>query len=210
VLWDSLVEGWGLSPAEAQYIDEQQGYACDRCGCRLRSMVLARAIGEVLGFRGQFRFIGLRHPLLKVLEVNNAGDLTKFLRRFPRHQLGCYPDVDFHALPYATNSFDLVVHSDTLEHVKDPAKAIRETYRILKPRGFTCFTVPMVIGRLTASTEAREPTYHGSPATSGEDMLVRTEYGADAWTQLMEAGFDNVRLFSLRFPAGLALAAQKH
>jgi hypothetical protein len=161
VLWDSLVEGWGLSPAEAQYIDEQQGYACDRCGCRLRSMVLARAIGEVLGFRGQFRFIGLRHPLLKVLEVNNAGDLTKFLRRFPRHQLRCYPDVDFHALPYATNSFALVVHSDTLEQVKDPANAIREN-------------------------------------------------GADAWTQLMEAGFDNVRLFSLRFPAGLALAAQKH
>jgi hypothetical protein len=142
VLWDSLVEGWGLSPAEAQYIDEQQGYACDRCGCRLRSMVLARAIGEVL-------------------EVNNAGDLTKFLRRFPRHQLRCYPDVDFHALPYATNSFALVVHSDTLEQVKDPANAIREN-------------------------------------------------GADAWTQLMEAGFDNVRLFSLRFPAGLALAAQKH
>ena len=43
------------------------------------------------------------------------------------------------------SGLDLVVHSDTLEHVKDPAKAIRETYRILKPRGFTCFTVPIVI-----------------------------------------------------------------
>jgi SAM-dependent methyltransferase len=210
VLWDELVEGWGLSPQETEYIDEQQGLACEGCGSRLRSMALARAISESLGWRGRFRSIGYRYPLLRVLEVNAAGDLTKFLQRFPRHQLAAYPDVDLQNLPYAANSFDLVVHSDTLEHVPDPLLALREVYRVLNRGGRTCFTVPIVVARQTSSTEGKPPTYHGAAGSDAADMLVRTEYGADAWTQLMEVGFDDVRLFALRYPAGLALVAQKH
>jgi hypothetical protein len=49
-------------------------------------------------------------------------------------------------------------------------------------------------------------SFHGS----GEpDNLVQTEYGADAWCEVMEAGFREVKLHSLRYPASIAIVARK-
>ena len=55
-----------------------------------------------------------------MLEINEAGTLHPILRMLPRHRLVSYPEVDMTRLPFADRSFDLVVHSDTLEHVPDP------------------------------------------------------------------------------------------
>ena len=51
----------------------------------------------------------------------------------------------------ASGTYDLVVHSDTLEHVPDPVRALQECRRVLRPLGACCFTVPIVVGRLTRS-----------------------------------------------------------
>ena len=85
-----------------------------------------------------------RHPLLRILEINPAGQLTQFLRAFPAHTLAEYPQVDIHHLPYGDGHFDLVLHSDTLEHVPDPRRAIAECLRVTKPGGCVAFTVPIV------------------------------------------------------------------
>ena len=87
-------------------------------------------------------------------------------------------------------TFDLVVHSETLEHVADPTRALSEAHRVLRPGGFTCYTVPYLLSRLTRSTEGKPPTYHGSQAEEGfEGLRVETEYGADFWSQPLAAGF---------------------
>ena len=45
-------------------------------------------------------------------------------------------------LPFANNSFDLVVSFYTLEHVQSVEKVIKEATRVLKPGGYIFFEVP--------------------------------------------------------------------
>jgi len=45
-------------------------------------------------------------------------------------------------LPFKNSFFDVVLMLDILEHLKDDEEAIREIYRILKPKGYFILTVP--------------------------------------------------------------------
>jgi len=45
-------------------------------------------------------------------------------------------------IDFPDNSFDLVVALDVLEHIKDDKKAIKESWRVLKPGGYFLATVP--------------------------------------------------------------------
>ena len=49
-----------------------------------------------------------------------------------------------HALPFRDATFDLVVSKDSLEHFLDPWTAVREVYRILKPKGLFIVWVPFM------------------------------------------------------------------
>ena len=53
---------------------------------------------------------------------------------------------DIHALPLPDNDFDCVFCTGTLEHVRDPARAVRQIYRILKPGGLVHIDVPFIQG----------------------------------------------------------------
>lgn len=98
----------------------------------------------------------------EILEVG-CGDasFTKDLTRFSKHVYALdvspkqiasnrekYPEVQFVAhdlaepLPFDANRFQAIWCSEVLEHLFDPAFALREMHRILKPRGFIMITVP--------------------------------------------------------------------
>ncbi len=49
---------------------------------------------------------------------------------------------DLQHLPFYDNTFDLVISTQVLEHVKDPAQAIIEMHRVLKPGGSLLLTLP--------------------------------------------------------------------
>lgn len=206
VIWPALAAQWELSRGEVEYLDEQQGMRCRRCGANIRSQALARALMRATGqptFAGFTTAAGDRR--LRVLEVNEAGTLTPWLSTLPGHTLVRFPEVDLQWLPFDEAAFDLVVHSDTLEHVERPERALAECRRVLAAGGACVFTVPVVVGRLTRSRGALPPSYHGGPDTRTTDYLVRTEFGADVWTWVFEAGFAACELVPCRFPAGLAL-----
>lgn len=207
VLWADLIKQWGLSPQEVNYINRQQGLFCERCKSNLRSMTLAAAIMSGYRFSGTFEQFVNKYGQLTVLELNEAGCLNQYLKLMPGHLLADYPEVDMMKLPYSDNSYDLIVHSDTLEHVENPVKALKESLRVLRPGGFTCFTIPIVVGRLSAGRKKKSLSYHGTPGN--DEHLVHTEYGADMWTQLMEAGFEECRLISLDYPASIAIMGAK-
>ena len=209
ILWDELAEAWGLSAAERAYVDRQQGTCCVACGASLRSQVLARAILAAAGATGTLEaFVASpRAACLAVLELNEAGSLSPVLRRLPGHRLGSFPEIDMQAMPYADGSFDLVIHSDTLEHVPDPDRALIECRRVLRPGGALCFTIPTIVGRMSRSRDGLPPSFHGFPTNTGEDLRVQTEFGADMWTYLLRAGFAAVTITPLEYPASLALTA---
>lgn len=206
-LWPDLINGWRLSPEEVEYINRQQGGKCTGCGNNLRSIALAKAILAACGSDLSFNAFAAQCSLC-VLELNDAGTLHPVLSRISGHVFGAYPEVDMHALPFPASKFDLVVHSDTLEHVPNPVHALAECRRVLKPAGALCYTVPIVVGRMSADCTGVPPTYHGAPHTAPEDYRVVTEFGADAWVYPMKAGFSRVEIVNLEYPAAIAMIAR--
>lgn len=43
---------------------------------------------------------------------------------------------DVHNFPFGENSFDIVTAIETLEHLENPKTALKEIYRILRPKGY--------------------------------------------------------------------------
>jgi SAM-dependent methyltransferase len=210
VLWPELARDWNLSAEELHYIDVQQGTHCRACRCNVRSIAVARGLLGAIGSEKPLSYAveGEAFRRLRVLEINAAGSLSRYLARADGHRLIEYPEFDMTALALPAASYDLVVHSDTLEHVPDPMQALRECRRVLKPEGALVFSVPIVIGRLTRNRSGLPPSYHGMPGTEDESMRVHTEFGADAWTMVLEAGFARVELVAFMFPSGIAMVAR--
>jgi SAM-dependent methyltransferase len=211
VLWQGLIDEWRLSPSEVTYIQRQQGLHCGTCGTNLRAMALASAMMRALGYDGWFKeFVeSERAQTLRVLEINPVGLLTQYLARMARHTLVAYPDVDMLHLPFPESTWDLVVHSDTLEHVAHPIRGLAECRRILVDGGICAFTVPMIVDRLTLSRAGMPPSYHGNPEMENDDHVVHTEFGCDVWTYAIRAGFPECCVFSLDYPAAQAIVCRK-
>jgi SAM-dependent methyltransferase len=91
-------------------------------------------------------------------------------------------------LPFADNSFDVILCNHVLEHIKEDKKAMQELYRVLKPNGFGVFQVPQDL--------SLEKTYEDFTITSPEERAkhfgqydhVRI-YGKDYFYRLREVGF---------------------
>jgi ubiquinone/menaquinone biosynthesis C-methylase UbiE len=49
---------------------------------------------------------------------------------------------DIQSMPWADSSFDAVISCETIEHVPDPRRAVRELSRVLRPGGRLFLTVP--------------------------------------------------------------------
>jgi SAM-dependent methyltransferase len=212
VLWPELIEQWELSPEEVAYIDLQQGFCCTNCKNNLRTMTLAGAVTRAFGFTGSFKDFCLKNPgirQLTVIEINPAKNLSPFLQALPKHTLHSFPQLDMQQMSFRDSSIDLIIHSDTLEHVPDSKAALKECRRVLKPGGHLFYTVPIVVGRLTRTRHGLPPSYHGKPGVNRADCTVQTEYGADFWCEIFEVGLREVSLTSLIFPASVAIHAIK-
>jgi SAM-dependent methyltransferase len=212
VLWPELIAQWELSPNEIAYINLQQGFCCVSCKNNLRAMTLAAAVTGAFGFSGSFEDLCRNHSgirQLTVVEINPAKNLSRFLQVLPKHALYSFPQIDMQQMSFPDSSIDVIIHSDTLEHLPDSKAALKETQRVLRPGGRLFYTVPIVIGRLTRTRRGLQPSYHGKPGAERDDCIVQTEYGADFWCEIFQAGFQQITLTSLIFPASVAIYAIK-
>ena len=212
ILWEKLIDEWELKEHEAEYINLQQGFYCVSCGNNLRSMALADTILRKYKWNeGLKGFVESdMAQSLRILEVNEAGGLNAFLKELPGHVLVKYPTCDMENLPFEHGVFDIVVHSDTLEHIVHPVVALSECRRVLAQSGSCFFTVPLVMGRLSRSRKGLKDSFHGDEESSESDLIVRTEFGSDVWEYAMKAGFRAVLMNNFEYPAAVGIEAVKN
>jgi SAM-dependent methyltransferase len=77
--------------------------------------------------------------------------LARTVRRLGPHAVLAQGDAG--ALPFATGAFDRVYCSEVLEHIVDPAAAVREIGRVVRPGGVVVLSVPneRLINRVKAT-----------------------------------------------------------
>lgn len=211
--WPDLIEQWELTPQWAAWMAQREGSRCAWCGASLRAGSLAAAIVAAVNRRCGTTATRLRSLFaddrtrgLAAAEINSAGNLHRYLARcrglryseFGSRHPGV-PSEDLTALSYGDRSFDLVVTSDTLEHVPDVERALREIHRVLVPGGAHVFTTPVVWDRPTrvrAQLDSGQlvhllpPSYHGAQQANAADFLVYYEFGADFTACCEAAGFE--------------------
>jgi|GEM_PF-4261320 len=107
------------------------------------------------------------------------------------------------ALTFPDNSFDIVITSDVMEHVRLDALAHREIRRVLKPGGIYLFTVPQLrdhretmtrVAVVDPSDPAKdqflmEKEYHGDANSKEGGVLTYRAYGTDLDEALASLGF---------------------
>ena len=194
VLSRELARRWGEALAT------RESLFCERCGCSLRVRRIASVLVDLYAERAT-TLVGLvgedAFRALRIAEINSIGRMHPFLAEAPGLTHAEYPEEDIQSLSWEDGSFDLVLTSETLEHVPDPHLALRETLRVLRPGGRHVFTVPVDPSLATSRSRADLPAEHhgrgGGPfalVTRRADMLVHTDFGRDLSELVRAAGFD--------------------
>jgi hypothetical protein len=200
-----LEQLWGMSPEVAQAMAHKESDDCPFCGAKLRCRRLADVLLEIFptdppssSIREWVKRDEIRS--LRVAEINRIDGLREELKRLPHDEYseflpGVEPGLtvdgirceDLTRLTYPDGAFDLVLTSETLEHVPDLDAALREIHRVLAPGGLHVFTIPMlpVVARTFARARlrpdgsmealARPISHPGGDA----GYPVFTEFGAD-------------------------------
>jgi SAM-dependent methyltransferase len=198
---------------------------CRECGSSHRVRRFAAVLLEYYGDTASCFAELVQEPgfrALRVAEINgigSAGSMHAFLSQLPNLVYSEYlgadrrgevingiRNEDLHNLTYSDSSFDLVLTSDTLEHVPDLQQCVVETRRVLGSGGRHILTVPVTLWRERCVQRARlneagavqhltPAVYHGRgggpfgliPAKG--DYLAFTDIGADFEDIVAHAGF---------------------
>jgi SAM-dependent methyltransferase len=179
---------------------DRESRLCDHCGSSGRIRAFADALLALYADAATSMPELVREPAFRALcvaEVNAIGRMHPVLAELPGLVHSEYPEEDVTALSYADASFDLVLTSDTMEHVPDPWLGFREIRRVLRPGGRHVFTVPTDPRRAaTRSREGLPAQHHGrgggpfSLVTRRNDMLATADYGTDLPDLLRPLGFE--------------------
>ncbi len=123
----------------------------------------------------------------------------------PGSDLGSHVTVqNLEKLTFPDNSFDVVITSDVMEHVRLDDRAHAEIARVLNPGGVYLFTVPHFRHQRDTLTRVKvvdpadsskdefvlEPEYHGDANSDGGGALSFRAYGTEIDETLRRLGFD--------------------
>jgi SAM-dependent methyltransferase len=179
---------------------DRESQLCAECGSSRRVRLLADALlsryaAGAACVADLVREAGFRS--LRVAEINAAGRMHPFLAAHPALTYVEYPEEDVQALTWADGAYDLVLTSETLEHVPDLPRALREIRRVLVPGGRHVFTVPVDPRRGVTRLRTSLPEQHhgrgGGPfalVTRKSDLLAHWDVGRDVPDLLRAAGFE--------------------
>src|SRR5262245_53875965 len=120
IISDELASAWSLSRRERRWFDEREGQFCQGCRMSERVRMLLWSLKRI-----QPEFLALH-----ILHLNQTNDLTQAISKaerliettyLPSRELGAElngcSNQDMTRLTFESERFDLVIHSETLEHV---------------------------------------------------------------------------------------------
>lgn len=193
---------------------------CKKCGSRNRQRQIASLLlSYILGSGEKVRKFASISDIPKETVIWNAETTRALHERLVVHLGGNYISseyldpslksgeirngllhVDIQETHFENDSLDFILTSDVMEHVPIPLKALKETYRVLKPGGCHIFTAPFYHHRFTNEKRVvvddkgkaeylRQPWYHDDPMRS-EGALVYTIFAPELLCQLEEIGFE--------------------
>jgi SAM-dependent methyltransferase len=140
----------------------------------------------------------------EILHISPNTDIADYLNQNPtvNQVVGAlYPQafsrynalkIDVQKIDLEDNKFDIVICCHVIEHVDDDESAMREIYRILKPKGFAVLQVPLATDLPKTLEDKTLKTDIERKKAFGQVDHVRL-YGLDYFTKLENAGFRVVR-----------------
>jgi SAM-dependent methyltransferase len=165
IITQKLQKAWGISDDLATAFNRKESMFCDYCGSSLRIRRLAAVLIETFSETTRKPHKSFTELLkdeefrrLKIAEINACGGLHSYLKDHPnlyysewvphakpgevRDGVRCE---DLQCLTYPDDCFDIILTSETLEHVPNPDKAWHEIYRTLKDGGYHIFTIQLFL-----------------------------------------------------------------
>ena len=204
VIDDPLASAWELSRRERRWLDRREGNCCRNCGMSKRVRMLLWSIRRRCPPGPELRILHLNQTNALAPALESLGSVIETVHR-PDRPLGSQIDgrinEDMSRLTFADNSFDLAVHSETLEHLLEYDRALDEVRRVLKPGGVQVYTIPLLFSRVSRQRMTRDASgrlvsrlpssFHGCD----REFPVVWEFGDDYLRQrggrIREIHFDN-------------------
>ncbi len=199
------VEGDRLDAANRNW---REGLAANGLNSRLRAVL--RVIDGALS--------GQHASAISIYAAEAISPFAMLLRgRFPRflgseyipsaaarRSLFPIPHEDLTRLSFPSDSFDVVITNEVLEHVPDLDSALSEMARVLRPGGWHIGTHPFHSRRAHGELRTRlvdgevinvlPPEYHQDPLDTAGGALVFEIPGWDILARAREAGFQHARM----------------
>jgi hypothetical protein len=190
---------------------------CRECFASMRQRSLALALLEHWYQRTSVRHASIAALAnaglgrIRILDSDNFSAISQLLRSNPGYVRCSYlPDrawgtvlapnyynINLERLDFSDASFDIVLTSDVMEHVRDSDAAHGEIRRVLRSGGAYIFTVPYDEReerdiQLVDTSGAEDiylcrPHYHGDPLTGG--ILAYRVFGRELIAKLQALGF---------------------
>jgi SAM-dependent methyltransferase len=190
----------------ARVLNWRERLICDYCGMNNRQRLIAKLVQQSAA----------GHPGARIYLMEQVTPIFQWVRRLPATEVhgSEYLGDEHHGgdtvegvrhedvmnLSYPDGSFDLIVSNDVMEHIPDPAKALRECCRVLRPGGVFLATFPFQVDRDATVVRAKidagglqhllPPQFHGNPM-SAEGSLVFHDFGWDLLDTMRQAGFSD-------------------
>jgi SAM-dependent methyltransferase len=188
-----LQSTWEISDGIKGRFNVREGCICNSCGANIRAQGLAKAIITSKyggGARTLVEWVEYANKAnLSVCELNSCHELHNTLQNLKNYtfaEYGTESEENIESLTYQDGVFDILVHSETIEHVSDPKRAMEECRRVINDTGIVLFTTPVLWNRKTRRRAEKDskgkimkllpPSYHG---LKQDDYLVFFEYGTD-------------------------------